>query len=141
MVTPMLKKALEKQGYRLIGSHSGVKLCRWTKVKLLWGNLCHATPIYPLHFRNSETFLNHRRMIACNQKKTQVGDFCYAEGEVQIKFTCLNQTALQSIKSGISLQCNLGPHMGPFLIKLSQYHANFPSIKSFFSIPNKYTSV
>ena len=34
MVTPMLKKALEKQGYRLIGSHSGVKLCRWTKVKV-----------------------------------------------------------------------------------------------------------
>jgi hypothetical protein len=28
------KKALEKQGYRLIGSHSGVKLCRWTKVKV-----------------------------------------------------------------------------------------------------------
>jgi len=32
MITPMLRKALEKQGYKLIGSHSGVKLCRWTKV-------------------------------------------------------------------------------------------------------------
>ena len=32
MVTPQLQKALEKQGYRIIGSHSGVKLCRWTKV-------------------------------------------------------------------------------------------------------------
>jgi len=32
MVTPELRKALTKQGYKLIGSHSGVKLCRWTKV-------------------------------------------------------------------------------------------------------------
>jgi tRNA wybutosine-synthesizing protein 1 len=34
MITPMLRESLEKQGYRLIGSHSGVKLCRWTKVGL-----------------------------------------------------------------------------------------------------------
>ena len=35
MITPALRKALTKQGYRLVGSHSGVKLCRWTKV---WEN-------------------------------------------------------------------------------------------------------
>lgn len=33
MLTPQLREALSKQGYRLIGSHSGVKLCRWTKVR------------------------------------------------------------------------------------------------------------
>lgn len=32
MLTPLLRESLEKQGYRLIGTHSGVKLCRWTKV-------------------------------------------------------------------------------------------------------------
>jgi len=32
MITPELRQALTKQGYKLIGSHSGVKLCRWTKV-------------------------------------------------------------------------------------------------------------
>ena len=32
MLTPLLREALTKQGYRLIGTHSGVKLCRWTKV-------------------------------------------------------------------------------------------------------------
>lgn len=32
MITPILRQALTKQGYKLIGSHSGVKLCRWTKV-------------------------------------------------------------------------------------------------------------
>nr|XP_051697369.1 S-adenosyl-L-methionine-dependent tRNA 4-demethylwyosine synthase TYW1 [Oryctolagus cuniculus] len=31
MITPALREALTKQGYQLIGSHSGVKLCRWTK--------------------------------------------------------------------------------------------------------------
>ena len=35
MLTPMLREALQKQGYKLIGSHSGVKLCRWTKVTVL----------------------------------------------------------------------------------------------------------
>lgn len=32
MLTPTLRASLEKQGYKLIGSHSGVKMCRWTKV-------------------------------------------------------------------------------------------------------------
>ena len=32
MLTPLLRESLTKQGYKLIGSHSGVKLCRWTKV-------------------------------------------------------------------------------------------------------------
>jgi tRNA wybutosine-synthesizing protein 1 len=34
MLTPQLRESLTKQGYRLIGTHSGVKLCRWTKVDM-----------------------------------------------------------------------------------------------------------
>ena len=34
MVTPRLRAALTKQGYKILGSHSGVKLCRWTKAQL-----------------------------------------------------------------------------------------------------------
>ncbi|ODM90500.1 S-adenosyl-L-methionine-dependent tRNA 4-demethylwyosine synthase, partial [Orchesella cincta] len=34
MVTPDLRKALTKQGYKIVGTHSGVKLCRWTKSML-----------------------------------------------------------------------------------------------------------
>ena len=34
MLTPLLRESLIKQGYRLIGTHSGVKLCRWTKVNI-----------------------------------------------------------------------------------------------------------
>lgn len=32
MITSNLRQALTKQGYKLVGSHSGVKMCRWTKV-------------------------------------------------------------------------------------------------------------
>lgn len=32
MITPSLRQVLTKQGYKLVGSHSGVKMCRWTKV-------------------------------------------------------------------------------------------------------------
>ncbi len=34
MVTPVVRASLTKQGYKIIGSHSGVKLCRWTKVSV-----------------------------------------------------------------------------------------------------------
>jgi hypothetical protein len=32
MVTKLQRRALTKEGYRIIGTHSAVKLCRWTKV-------------------------------------------------------------------------------------------------------------
>lgn len=35
MVTPEIRQSLTKQGYRVLGSHSGVKICRWNKVDLL----------------------------------------------------------------------------------------------------------
>jgi tRNA wybutosine-synthesizing protein 1 len=41
MVTPSLRKALTKQGYKIIGSHSGVKLCRWTKSMLRGRGGCY----------------------------------------------------------------------------------------------------
>lgn len=34
MVTPLVRASLSKQGYKIIGSHSGVKMCRWTKSML-----------------------------------------------------------------------------------------------------------
>lgn len=44
MVTPEIRKSLSKQGYRVIGSHSGVKLCRWTKAMLRY-ECSHTQPI------------------------------------------------------------------------------------------------
>ena len=34
MVTPTQRRALTKEGYKIIGTHSAVKLCRWTKAQL-----------------------------------------------------------------------------------------------------------
>ena len=36
MVTKLQRRALTKEGYRIIGTHSAVKLCRWTKVWKLY---------------------------------------------------------------------------------------------------------
>lgn len=40
MVTKLQRRALTKEGYRIIGTHSAVKLCRWTKVRQsTWDNV------------------------------------------------------------------------------------------------------
>jgi len=46
MVTPMLQKSLEKQGYKIIGSHSGVKICRWTKSMMRGRGGCYKHTFY-----------------------------------------------------------------------------------------------
>jgi len=46
MLTPMLRTSLTKQGYKLIGSHSGVKMCRWTKSMLRGRGGCYKHSFY-----------------------------------------------------------------------------------------------
>lgn len=46
MLTDQLRAALSKQGYKLIGSHSGVKLCRWTKAMLRGRGGCYKHTFY-----------------------------------------------------------------------------------------------
>lgn len=46
LITPALETALTKQGYKLIGSHSGVKLCRWTKAMLRGRGGCYKHTFY-----------------------------------------------------------------------------------------------
>jgi hypothetical protein len=46
MLTPSLRQALTKQGYRLLGSHSGVKMCRWTKAMLRGRGGCYKHTFY-----------------------------------------------------------------------------------------------
>jgi tRNA wybutosine-synthesizing protein 1 len=46
MVTPSQAKALKKEGYRLIGTHSAVKLCRWTKHQLRGRGGCYKHTFY-----------------------------------------------------------------------------------------------
>ena len=46
MVTPSQAAALKKEGYKLIGSHSAVKLCRWTKHQLRGRGGCYKHTFY-----------------------------------------------------------------------------------------------
>lgn len=40
---------LEKQGYRLIGNHSAIKICDWTKKSLRWGDNCYKHQFYGIN--------------------------------------------------------------------------------------------
>lgn len=42
------KQKLVKAGYRLVGSHSAVKICRWTKESLRKGRVCYKQKFYKI---------------------------------------------------------------------------------------------
>ncbi|KAI0220642.1 Fe-S oxidoreductase [Massospora cicadina] len=46
MVNPMLHQSLTKQGYKIVGTHSGVKMCRWTKAALRGRGYCYKHAFY-----------------------------------------------------------------------------------------------
>jgi tRNA wybutosine-synthesizing protein 1 len=41
-----LKKLLERQHYKIVGKHSGVKVCHWMRQKLLHGRACYKETFY-----------------------------------------------------------------------------------------------
>src|SRR2546427_537726 len=43
---PEKQEVLERQGYRIVGEHSGVKLCHWTKASLTKGIGCYKQTFY-----------------------------------------------------------------------------------------------
>ncbi|XP_059187835.1 S-adenosyl-L-methionine-dependent tRNA 4-demethylwyosine synthase TYW1 isoform X2 [Centropristis striata] len=65
MITPALKEALTKQGYKLIGSHSGVKLCRWTKSMLRGRGGCYKHTFYGIE---SHRCMETTPSLACANK-------------------------------------------------------------------------
>ncbi|XP_071992302.1 S-adenosyl-L-methionine-dependent tRNA 4-demethylwyosine synthase TYW1-like [Engystomops pustulosus] len=65
MITPALQEALSKQGYRLIGSHSGVKLCRWTKSMLRGRGGCYKHTFYGIE---SHRCMETTPSLACANK-------------------------------------------------------------------------
>lgn len=52
MLNDALRKNLTKQGYKLIGTHSGVKLCRWTKAMLRGRGGCYKHTFYGIESYN-----------------------------------------------------------------------------------------
>lgn len=65
MVTPLLRKELTKQGYKLIGTHSGVKLCRWTKSMLRGRGGCYKHTFYGIE---SHRCMETTPSLACANK-------------------------------------------------------------------------
>lgn len=65
MITPALRSALTKQGYKLIGSHSGVKLCRWTKSMLRGRGGCYKHTFYGIE---SHRCMETTPSLACANK-------------------------------------------------------------------------
>jgi tRNA wybutosine-synthesizing protein 1 len=65
LLTPSLRTALSKQGYQLIGSHSGVKLCRWTKAMLRGRGGCYKHTFYNI---TSYACMEMTPSLACANK-------------------------------------------------------------------------
>jgi len=65
MLTPMLRATLSKQGYKLIGSHSGVKMCRWTKSMLRGRGGCYKHSFYGIE---SHRCMEATPSLACANK-------------------------------------------------------------------------
>lgn len=65
MLTPLLRNSLTKQGYKLIGSHSGVKMCRWTKSMLRGRGGCYKHTFYGIE---SHRCMEMTPSLACANK-------------------------------------------------------------------------
>merc|ERR1719471_1114161 len=65
MVTPSLRKTLNKQGYKIIGTHSGVKVCRWTTAQLRGRGGCYKHTFYGIE---SHRCMEATPSLACANK-------------------------------------------------------------------------
>eukprot|EP00977_Amphora_coffeiformis_P002662 scaffold516_cov175-Amphora_coffeaeformis.AAC.1 len=70
MVTPSQAKALKKEGYQLIGTHSAVKLCRWTKHQLRGRGGCYKHTFYGI---TSYQCMEATPSLACANKVSGLG--------------------------------------------------------------------
>lgn len=66
-----LKRLLQRQHYRVIGKHSGVKVCHWMRQKLLYGRACYKETFYGIQ---SHRCLQMTPMLDCC---TQNCIFCW----------------------------------------------------------------
>merc|ERR1712232_212543 len=70
MVTAKHRAQLTKEGYKIIGSHSAVKLCRWTKHQLRGRGACYKHSFYGI---TSSQCMEATPSLACANKCT----FCW----------------------------------------------------------------
>ncbi|KAF2716334.1 hypothetical protein K431DRAFT_289481 [Polychaeton citri CBS 116435] len=65
--------SLTKQGYQIVGSHSGVKICRWTKSALRGRGSCYKFSFYGI---NSHLCMEATPSLSCSNKCV----FCWRHG-------------------------------------------------------------
>ncbi|KAK4448066.1 hypothetical protein QBC34DRAFT_408067 [Podospora aff. communis PSN243] len=65
--------SLTKQGYSIVGSHSGVKICRWTKSALRGRGSCYKYSFYGI---NSHQCMETTPSLSCSNKCV----FCWRHG-------------------------------------------------------------
>jgi tRNA wybutosine-synthesizing protein 1 len=61
-----IQELLEKQKYRLVGAHSAVKVCYWTKQSLTTGRVCYKELCYP--GVNSHRCMEMTPFLGCNYR-------------------------------------------------------------------------
>lgn len=66
-------KSLTKQGYTIVGSHSGVKICRWTKLAMRGRGSCYKYAFYGIR---SHLCMETTPLLACLNKCV----FCWRHG-------------------------------------------------------------
>ncbi|KAF3992352.1 hypothetical protein FT663_01189 [Candidozyma haemuli var. vulneris] len=66
-------KSLTKQGYTIVGSHSGVKICRWTKSAMRGRGSCYKFAFYGI---KSHLCMETTPSLACSNKCV----FCWRHG-------------------------------------------------------------
>ena len=72
--------ALTKQGYSIVGSHSGVKICRWTKSALRGRGSCYKFSFYGI---NSHQCMESTPSLSCSNKCV----FCWRHGTTPVGTT------------------------------------------------------
>ncbi|KFH18259.1 radical SAM domain-containing protein [Toxoplasma gondii MAS] len=65
LVTPRMHARMEKQGYKVVGTHSAVKLCRWTKKQLQGLGGCYKHTFYGIE---SHRCMEATTSIACSNR-------------------------------------------------------------------------
>nr|CEL70171.1 TPA: tRNA wybutosine-synthesizing protein [Neospora caninum Liverpool] len=65
LVTERMNERMEKQGYKIVGTHSAVKLCRWTKKQLQGVGGCYKHTFYGIE---SHRCMEATTSIACSNR-------------------------------------------------------------------------
>lgn len=106
MITARQRVSLTKEGYKIIGSHSAVKLCRWTKNQLRGRGGCYKHTCYGI---TSYQCMEATPSLACANKCT----FCWRhhKNPVGTRWRWKEDDPIHIVKRAIELHCQMVKQM------------------------------